>query len=266
MLFIFGSFIPSATRQLSLLKILPPIRANAACHTLQREFSLCHGLRGANKRIYIDFYPIKGVLRSCLKAFWSTWPIAIAAGPWALWQLQARPVLALTTPASPHVKDIYQIDRNRGGSLVAHRLRVLRRFVFLLCLLTPLALSYPLTRLSIRLHSLWMWVMSRCLLFAGPAFTKWGQWAAGRPDLLPLHFRQILETLHTAAPSHPGKETLQILRESLPLPPEQLFDELEEEPFASGAVAQVHRASLSKTGADLCCRKPGEVRVRTMEQ
>ncbi len=36
---------------------------------------------------------------------------------------------------------------------------------------------------------------------AGPAFIKWGQWAATRHDLFPPDFCAILEHLHTQVPA-----------------------------------------------------------------
>ena len=38
---------------------------------------------------------------------------------------------------------------------------------------------------------------------AGPAFIKWGQWAATRHDLFPPDFCAILEHLHTQVPAPP---------------------------------------------------------------
>jgi aarF domain-containing kinase len=49
------------------------------------------------------------------------------------------------------------------------------------------------------------------------------------------------------------------LAKSFALPPEQLFDWVEEVPLACGSVGQVHRAQLSEKGAVLTCCEPGEV-------
>lgn len=37
---------------------------------------------------------------------------------------------------------------------------------------------------------------------AGPAFIKWGQWAATRPDMFPADLCRILAALQTGAPRH----------------------------------------------------------------
>jgi predicted unusual protein kinase regulating ubiquinone biosynthesis (AarF/ABC1/UbiB family) len=49
------------------------------------------------------------------------------------------------------------------------------------------------------------------------------------------------------------------LAKSFALPPDQLFDWIEEVPLACGSVGQVHRAQLSEKGAALTCCEPGEV-------
>lgn len=49
------------------------------------------------------------------------------------------------------------------------------------------------------------------------------------------------------------------LHKSFDLPPDQLFDWIEEVPIACGSIGQVHRAQLSAKGAALTCCQPGEV-------
>lgn len=44
-----------------------------------------------------------------------------------------------------------------------------------------------------------VWTLER----AGPAFIKWGQWAATRPDLFPPDLCSKLAQLQTGAPTHP---------------------------------------------------------------
>ena len=125
--------------------------------------------------------------------------------------------------------------------------------------MAPLLIAFPLTSLHPKLRQWWLTWLAWGLRWCGPAFTKWGQWAAGRPDLLPADIRQVLETLHTNAPTHSKAATLAALQHALPAPLEVLFDELVLEPEASGAIAQVHRAKLSAQGADLCGALPGQV-------
>lgn len=49
------------------------------------------------------------------------------------------------------------------------------------------------------------------------------------------------------------------LHKSFALPPDQLFDWIEETPVACGSIGQVHRAQLSEKGAALACCEPGEL-------
>ena len=49
----------------------------------------------------------------------------------------------------------------------------------------------------------WACVCRRTLEAAGPAFMKWGQWAATRADLFPPDMCGELEQLQSSAPVHP---------------------------------------------------------------
>jgi hypothetical protein len=53
--------------------------------------------------------------------------------------------------------------------------------------------------------------------------------------------------------------TCKALHSSFALPPDQLFDWIEEVPIACGSIGQVHRAQLSEKGAALACCDAGEV-------
>lgn len=141
-----------------------------------------------------------------------------------------------------------------------------QRGVVLLCIIIPLVTFYPFTKLHASLRRLWLAMLAQTLAWCGPAFTKWGQWAAGRPDLLSLGVRRVLETLHTDAPKHSKQQTLQALRRALPAHINELFDELNLEPQASGAIAQVHRGRLSAAGAQLCGADPGQVCMQSLER
>lgn len=78
---------------------------------------------------------------------------------------------------------------------------------------------------------------------------QWGQWASTRPDLFPPDLCEVMEQLQTSAPSHSAAYTRARIRQSLRQPVEALFDSFEDEPVASGSIAQVHRATLSAAGA-----------------
>ena len=191
----------------------------------------------------------------------STLPAAVAAAGAAL-------LLVIPRALSGHCHASRPPAINHGGAPIApagprtlsHRLRVLQRTLWLLCLLIPLAATFPITSLHPALRTLWLHALSGSLFWCGPAFTKWGQWAAGRPDLLPADVRQVLETLHTAAATHSAAASATAVRQSLGDELGDVFASFEAAPIASGAIAQVHRARLSAHGAALCRRQPGEVR------
>ncbi|PIN09160.1 putative unusual protein kinase [Handroanthus impetiginosus] len=93
-------------------------------------------------------------------------------------------------------------------------------------------------------RKLWLQVVRQTLEGAGPAFIKWGQWAATRPDLFPRDLCMELSKLHTQAPEHSFAYTKKTIERAFGRKISEIFDDFEEEPVASGSIAQVHRASL----------------------
>ena len=79
---------------------------------------------------------------------------------------------------------------------------------------------------------------------AGCSFVKFGQWVSMRPDIFPADIIAAMKHLMTDAPAHSYADTRCIIRESFGLSIEDLFESFDEEPVASGSVAQVHRATL----------------------
>ncbi len=83
------------------------------------------------------------------------------------------------------------------------------RACYLLLLFTPASLTAPfavgLGLQRQRWLDLVVWTLER----AGPAFIKWGQWAATRPDLFPPDLCSKLAQLQTGAPTHPFAYTRQ---------------------------------------------------------
>lgn len=84
-----------------------------------------------------------------------------------------------------------------------------------------------------------------------PRPPQWGQWAATRPDLFPADACAALAALQTKAPTHAWQHTEAAVRQSLGWALDELFDDFEREPVASGSIAQVYRARLSARGAAL---------------
>ncbi|KAK9056352.1 hypothetical protein SSX86_027442 [Deinandra increscens subsp. villosa] len=93
----------------------------------------------------------------------------------------------------------------------------------------------------------WLRLVRRTLEIAGPAFIKWGQWAATRPDLFARDLCTELSKLHTKAPEHSFSYTKKTVEKAFGRQISDIFDDFEEVPVASGSIAQIHRAVLRYT-------------------
>ncbi|XP_078167450.1 uncharacterized protein LOC144562157 isoform X1 [Carex rostrata] len=128
---------------------------------------------------------------------------------------------------------------------VAEFVVLLIRSMYLALLFTPSIVMAPFAeRFDGQFRQTWLRVVRRTLEEAGPAFIKWGQWAATRPDLFPADLCTELSKLHTKAPAHSFAYTKRTVEKSFGRKISDIFDDFEEEPVASGSVAQVHRARL----------------------
>ncbi|CAA3022612.1 probable serine threonine- kinase abkC [Olea europaea subsp. europaea] len=122
---------------------------------------------------------------------------------------------------------------------------LLLRALYLSFLFTPSIMMAPFAdSFGPRFRKLWLKVVHQTLERAGPAFIKWGQWAATRPDLFPRDLCTELSKLHTKAPEHSFSYTKKTIERAFCRKISEIFDNFEEEPVASGSIAQVHRASL----------------------
>ncbi|XP_051133685.1 uncharacterized protein LOC127253252 isoform X2 [Andrographis paniculata] len=122
---------------------------------------------------------------------------------------------------------------------------LLLRALFLAILFTPSIVMAPFAdSLGPQFRNTWLRIVHRTLEQAGPAFIKWGQWAATRPDLFPRDLCAELSKLHTKAPQHTFTYTKKAIEKAFGRKISDIFDDFEQEPVASGSIAQVHRASL----------------------
>jgi ABC1 atypical kinase-like domain len=132
--------------------------------------------------------------------------------------------------------------------------RLLGRFVVLSVKFAPITTTMWLAILSSKFREkLWYKWLSTCLSSSGPAFIKWGQWAATRSDMFPEALCDELQHLHNAAPAHSWSFTQKMMESSLGLPRHSLlevFDWFDPTPVASGSIAQVHKAILRGDGSD----------------
>ena len=78
----------------------------------------------------------------------------------------------------------------------------------------------------------------------GPTFIKFGQIMSMRPDMIPADYCEALSKLRTDVKPMPFDEVRLVLEEEYGAPPERFFSFIEEAPFGSASIAQVHKAEL----------------------
>ncbi|KAI3708465.1 hypothetical protein L2E82_37635 [Cichorium intybus] len=119
------------------------------------------------------------------------------------------------------------------------------RAIYLAFLFTPCIAMAPFAdSLGPNFRSTWLQCVHHTLEKAGPAFIKWGQWAASRPDLFPNDLCVKLTELQTKAPAHSYLHTKNTIEKAFGRKLFEIFENFEEVPVASGSIAQVHRATL----------------------
>lgn len=119
------------------------------------------------------------------------------------------------------------------------------RTVYIVLLFSPCLVMAPFAdSFGADFRKTWLKVVHQTLEKAGPAFIKWGQWAATRPDLFAQDLCDELTKLHTSAPAHSFKFTKKSIEMAFGRKLSEIFDNFDEEPVASGSVAQIHRATL----------------------
>ncbi|KAL4563145.1 hypothetical protein LXL04_027179 [Taraxacum kok-saghyz] len=122
---------------------------------------------------------------------------------------------------------------------------LLTRAIYLTILFSPTIFTAPFAEyFGNTSRKKWLKLVRRTLEIAGPAFIKWGQWAATRPDLFPRDLCTELSKLHTKAPEHSFKYTKKTIEKAFGRKIHEIFDDFEEVPVASGSIAQIHRAKL----------------------
>eukprot|EP00873_Tetraselmis_striata_P040137 jgi/Tetstr1/460401/TSEL_000079.t2 len=152
-----------------------------------------------------------------------------------------------TVQRSKAVLDVADLEpRTLAQYLLAalDALQTCLRVGFLFALFAPVLLASPVALQYAWTRARWMRWFRFSLECAGPAFIKWGQWAASRVDLFPKDMCEQLEHLQSSAPAHSFGYTKSVIERSLGMPIHELFDSFEEEALASGSIGQVHRATL----------------------
>jgi ubiquinone biosynthesis protein len=84
----------------------------------------------------------------------------------------------------------------------------------------------------------------------GPTFIKLGQMLSTRPDFVGAEMARELAHLQTSVAADPPDMVRNMIAAELGQPPDNIFSQFEEMPFASGSIAQVHHARL-QSGEDV---------------
>ncbi|OGR12414.1 MAG: ABC transporter [Desulfobacterales bacterium RIFOXYA12_FULL_46_15] len=79
----------------------------------------------------------------------------------------------------------------------------------------------------------------------GPTFIKMGQVLSSRPDLIPVDLLNEFAKLQDHVPPFDFEHVKTIIASQFGLPWDQVFTSMEEKPFASASIGQVHRARIN---------------------
>lgn len=144
--------------------------------------------------------------------------------------------------------------------------QLLMRSFYLFTIFLPITLTSGIAYLSEHFrNTVWYNWLASSLANGGAAFIKWGQWSSTRPDMFPEELCVALSKLHSKAPSHSYAFTQSQMLKEFGVPAEEVFEEFDPLPIASGSIAQVYRAQLNGRTVAVKVRHPNVVEQIQMD-
>ncbi|RDB28402.1 hypothetical protein Hypma_015785 [Hypsizygus marmoreus] len=165
-------------------------------------------------------------------------------------------------PISPTIFSPSESDRSISGRILSllrdkiwEPLLTAKRFIYLFALFMPVILCSPMLLVGKpekkyrgdRWGAVWWYeLLVSKMEVAGPTFIKLAQWAASRADLFPTLFCERLGSLHSQGKPHSLEHTKKVIELVFQRPFDEVFEEFQETPIGTGAIAQVYRAMLKQ--------------------
>ncbi|KAH7930387.1 ABC1-domain-containing protein [Leucogyrophana mollusca] len=158
----------------------------------------------------------------------------------------------IASPAEPHhsiLSRILALLRDH----IWEPILTARRFIHLFYLFVPVIVSMPMLIVGKpekkyrgdRWGAVWWYgLLVRRMQTAGPTFIKLAQWAASRADLFPSLLCEKMGALHSQGKPHSLAHTKRVIEKVFQKPFDEVFEEFDEIPIGTGAIAQVYRATL----------------------
>ncbi|KAH6916967.1 hypothetical protein BKA70DRAFT_1394926 [Coprinopsis sp. MPI-PUGE-AT-0042] len=212
-------------------------------------------------------------LLTARRAFYITVPVVAAGGAYVYDTTRRRTKLThreiLNSPAlipcrslNPTILSPSEDHLTLRGSIldllrdnIWEPIRTTVRFLRLFALFFPVIITSPMVLVGSpqkqhkgeRWGAVWWYgYLVQQMEAAGPTFIKLSQWAASRVDLFPPVLCDLLGALHSQGRPHPFSHTRKVIETVFQRPFEDVFEEFDQDPIGSGAIAQVYRAILKK--------------------
>lgn len=148
-----------------------------------------------------------------------------------------------TPPARYQGNHIHLLDHKRP-SILQLWLRAMRLGIHFAPVWSTMAVAVVSPNFRERVWYSWL---ANSIASSGAAWIKWGQWSSTRNDMFPDALCDELAKLHADAPAHDWDHSAATMESTFGLAKgtlDQVFEEFERRPIASGSIAQVHKAVL----------------------